>query len=140
MWDVETGAHAATLSGHGGYVTALAVHGDRIFSASDDGAIWVWGSAAWEALRTVQVFERGTGQYPECLAVSGSHLISGSWNFGEQGEVRVWNLETLELLHTLRRVQQPVAMGVRALLAVNCAVWAGVGRDVVVWGHRAVAR
>ena len=48
----------------------------------------------------------------------------------------VWGLteERLDLRHTL---QQPDidGAGVRALLAVNGVVWAGLGRDVAVWGR-----
>ena len=87
----------------------------------------------WAALRTVEACGRGTGQYSKCLAVSGSHLIIGTITCGDQqGVVRVWSLETLELLHTL---PQPNGSGVRALLAMRGDVWACVGRDVVLWGR-----
>jgi WD40 repeat protein len=133
-WDVETGEHAATLVGHESYVLALAMHGDRLFSASRDGTIRVWGLGTWEALRTVKVCGRGSLPHPWCLAVSGSHLISGSRTHGSlrQGGILVWSLETLELLHTL---PQPTNSDVNALAAMHGAVLAGVGADVVVWGR-----
>jgi hypothetical protein len=43
----------------------------------------------------------------------------------------VWGLATLDLQHTLK---QPAGAVISALLAVEGGVWAGVGRDVVVWG------
>ena len=132
VWDIETGEQAATLVGHEGYVMALAVHCDRLFSTSCDGTIRVWGLGTWAALRTVQVLGRGTGQYPLCLAVSGSHLISGLHTNGDPRGVLVWSLETLELLHTLTQTN---IFYVKALLVKHGAVWAGVGSYVVVWGR-----
>ena len=134
VWDVETGAHDATLVGHDGGVMGLAVHGDRLFSASDDGTIRAWALRKWVALQTVEMYGRWTKQYPWCLAVCGSRLISGSRASGEQGELLVWGLATLDLQHTL---PQPAGADVRALLAVEGGVWAGVGRDVVVWAREA---
>jgi WD40 repeat protein len=136
VWDAATGAKDATLPGHNGTVLGLTVHGDRLFSASKDRTIRVWACGTWAALRTVEVHGRGTDQYPRCLAVSGSQLVSGSVAVGckgLRGEVRVWSLGSLDLLRSL---PQPFGADVRALLAVERGVWAGVGRDVVVWGRR----
>ena len=137
VWDEGTGAHDATLVGHGSMVLGLAVHGDRLFSSSHDGTIRVWAMGTWSALQTVKACAAREGrQCPCCLAVSGSQLVSGSIGHGSQREVRVWGLatESLDLQHTLL---QPAGADVMALLAVEGAVWAGVGRDVVVWGRRA---
>ena len=135
VWDVGTGAHDATLAGHSGGVTALVAHGDRLLSASGDGTIRAWAAGTWAALRTVEAYGRGAGQFLRCLAVSGSKLVSGSWAYdGSQAEVRVWGLEELDLQQTLA---QPTCSYVRALVAAGGEVWGGVGRDVVVWGRRA---
>ncbi len=107
---------------------ALAVLGDRLFSASDDCTIQMWTFGTCASLRTLQACRWGTGLHPHCLAVSGSHLIAGL-----HGQVLVWGLETLALQHTLL---QPAGEHVRVLLAVERGVWAGVGRDVVWWGRR----
>jgi WD40 repeat protein len=136
VWDVGTGAHEATLLGHTRGVCGLAVHGDRLFSASRDCTIRAWALGTWVGLRTVEAY-RVTGhpyclgQYPHFLAVSGSQLISGSCGADAQHEVQVWGLETLDLQHTL---PLPTGQNVGALLAVEGKVWAGVGRDVMVWG------
>ncbi len=135
VWDVGTGALDATLEGHDDAVLVLAVHGDRLFSASFDGTIRVWAMGTWAALRTVEAYGRGTGLHTLCLAVSGSRLVSGSCFPGFSGflraEMQAWDLETLDLLHTLRLSSFD---GVKALLAVDGGMWAGVSRDVVVWG------
>jgi hypothetical protein len=134
-WDAAAGAHAATLAGHTDEVTALAVRGDRLFSASEDGTVREWALGAWEALRTVAAHGPADGRYPCCLAVSGATLVSGSMapdGPGGGGEVRVWGLATLSLERALR---QPDGADVRALLAADGELWAGVGRDVVAWGR-----
>jgi WD40 repeat protein len=134
VWDVGTGAHDATLTGHFRGVTALVVHGDRLLSASWDGTIRAWAVGTWAGLRTVEAWGQGTGQYPHCLAVSGSKLVSGSRGsfYDSHGEVWVWGLAELELQQTL-----PQPAGSDVLVAVDGEVWGGVGRDVVVWGRKA---
>ena len=136
VWDVGTGAHDATLAGHSGAVMALVAHGDRLLSASGDGTIRAWAVGTWAGLRTVEAWGQGTGQWPRCLAVSGSKLVSGSAGLVSQSqrEVRVWGLEELELQQTL---PQPAGSDVKALLAVDGEVWGGVGTEVVVWGRKA---
>ena len=137
VWDVGTGAHDATLTGHEGAVWGLAVHGDRLLSASWDGTIREWALGTWAAVRTVEAYGREGRQFPRCLAVSGSKLISGSADRGgaaraERYEVRVWDLGTLECEHTL---PQPGGAQVRCLAAGCGVVFGGVGNDVVVWGR-----
>ena len=51
----------------------------------------------------------------------------------EEYEARVWDLETLEPLHTLR---QPAGQHVLGLASDGGEVWGAVGEDVVVWGRR----
>ena len=133
--DAETGTLDTSLIGHESVVLGLAVRGDRLFSASADGTIRVWALGTWAALQTVEASARGTKQYPVCLTVSGSQLVSGSAGYDSlPQEVRVWGLETLELQHTL---PQHAGEDVRALLATKGEVWAGVDNDVVVWGRGA---
>ena len=113
------------------------MHGDRLLSASRDGTIREWALGTWAALRTVVAYEQEGRQYPHCLAVSGSKLISGSAYYGfadeaERCEVRVWDLGTLECEHTL---PQAAGAKVRCLAAGCGAVWGGVGSEVVVWGR-----
>ncbi len=138
VWDMVTGAHDATLTGHNSDVHGLAVHGDRLYSASRDGTIREWAMGTWAALRTVMAYQRRGRQFPGCLAVSGSKLISGSVDrvapdAAQQYEVRVWDLRTLECEHTL---PQPAGSEVWCLAAGLGRVWGGVGREeLVVWGR-----
>ena len=93
-------------------------------------------------MRTVEAYGRWGQQFPRCLAVSGSKLISGSGDRnGYIGvtrkpavrcEVRVWDLGTLECEHTLH---QPAGAEVWCLAAGCGVVWGGVGEEVVVWGR-----
>ena len=46
--------------------------------------------------------------------------------------MRVWDLETLECEHVLKQPD-----GIWALVAVEGAVWGGVGAELVVWGRSA---
>ena len=136
-WDMGTGAHDATLTGHEDAVWGLAVHGDRLFSASRDGTIREWALGTWAAVRTVEAYGQEERQFPFCLAVSGSKLISGSAGRGapdeaQQYEVRVWDLGTLECEHTL---PQPGGSEVWCLAAGRGQMWGSVGREVVVWGR-----
>ena len=48
-------------------------------------------------------------------------------------QVRVWDLATLECEHALKQPRGSV----RTLVAVEGAVWGGVGAEVVVWGRSA---
>jgi WD40 repeat protein len=137
VWDIGTGALDATLDGHERAVTCLAVHGDRLFSAAFDGTIREWSLGTWAAVRTVEAYGQEGRQYPYCLAVSGSQLVSGSADrcvdvAAEKLEVRVWDLGTLECEHTL---PQPGESEVWCLAAGCGAVWGGVGNEAVVWGR-----
>ena len=134
VWDVGTGAHAATLTGHDGAVMGLAVHGERLFSGSHAGTIRAWALGTWAVLQTVEAYKWGSGEFLRCLAVSGSQLVSGFGASGGQGGVLVWELEALKLQ---RRLLQAAGADVKAILAVEGGVWAGVTREVVVWGRRA---
>ena len=51
----------------------------------------------------------------------------------EEHEARVWDLETLEPLHTLK---QPAGQDVCELASDGGDVWAAGGKVVVVWGRR----
>ena len=127
VWGVSTGELETTLSIHTRTVTALLVHGDFLFSASDDGTIQKWAAGAWGLLQTVEAADGAVW----CLAVSGSNFVSGSWDFSDHGEkVQVWSLETLACEHTL-----PQRGPVRPLMSVRGKVWGGVGKEVVVWGR-----
>ena len=135
VWELETGALAATLAGHSDFVCGLLVRGARLFSASTDGTIRAWAVGTWAAAASVEAYDGWSwGQYLRCLAASGPKLVSGSVGSGDaQREVRVWDLGSLACEQTVR---QPAGAEVWCLLAAaGGEVWGGVGAEVVVWGR-----
>ncbi len=137
VWDVGTGAHEQTLAGHDGSVFDLVACRQRLISSSLDKTVKVWSMASWACVQTVQAYAAGSAQYITSLAVSGSALVGGSESDPhsptEEYEARVWDLETLEPLHTLR---QPAGHHVIGLVGDDEELWGAVGKDVVVWGRR----
>jgi hypothetical protein len=91
--------------------------------------------ATWTCVQTVQTYAAGSAQYIHRLAVSGSTLVGGSYSDShtEEREARVWDLETLEPLHTLR---QPAGKRFWGLMSDGGEVWGAVGTEVVVWGRQ----
>jgi hypothetical protein len=141
VWDLESGAHEQALVGHTGSVTgsvtAIVISGQRLISSSTDKTVKVWSTATWACVLTVQAYAAESVQYITRLAVSGSTLVGGSDSLSrsalEEYEVRVWNLETLEPLHTLK---QPAGRRVKGLTRDGGEVWVACGQEVVVWGWR----
>jgi WD40 repeat protein len=140
----------AELRGHTGMVRALAAHGERLYSASEDGTIRAWACGTWAALRTVEATGGGpggpAGQFPYRLAVNGRQLVSGNVRRHADGgiadgdglrecEVRVWDLETLALRHAVPAGRASPGDGVRCLVSSGRAVWGGVGAEAAVWGR-----
>ena len=137
VWDAGAGTHEQTLAGHEGAVVALVACGQRLISSSEDKALKVWSMAAWACVHSVQAYAAGSAQFIWSLAVSGRTLVGGSCSMPqsrtEEYEARVWDLETLEPLHTLRQAAGQYVMG---LASDGDEVWGAVGQEVVVWGRR----
>ena len=94
------------LNSYGNGAYELLVHRDRLFSASRNGLIEVWDLATLDMVFTVQGYNRIEGllrqQYSQCLAISGTKLISGSVVPAmKRAEVQVWDLETMHQEHTI---------------------------------------
>ncbi len=137
VWDVEAGTLEQTLAGHDRIVHALVACGQRLISSSLDKTVKVWSMATWACVQTVQAYAAGSAQFIFRLAVSGSTLVGGSCSLSkfqtEEHEARVWDLETLEPLHTLR---QPAGRRFWGLASDGGEVWAAVWPEVVAWGRR----
>ncbi len=97
VWDPATGERTASLSGHTGQVTDVAVHpeGHTVATASFDGTIRTWSS------------ESGS----PTLVLRGHHGPAGGVAFGPsgmvlassgEGEIRVWTLDLDELIAIAR--------------------------------------
>ena len=107
-----------------------------MFSCSSDKTMRVWSLDSWACLQTVEAYPAGSPQYIYRLAVSGSTLVGGSgscfFSQGKEHEVRVWDLATLQPLHTF---SQPAGAEVSSLASDGGEVWGAVGEEVVVWGR-----
>ena len=137
VWDAGAGTDEQTLAGHEAAVRALVACGQRLISSSLDKKVKVWSMATWACLHSVQAYPAESAQFIRSLAASGPALVGGSSSSSlsrtEEYEARVWDLETLEPLHTLR---QPAGQRVLGLACDGEVVWGAVGKDVVVWGRR----
>ena len=128
VWDAGAGTHEQTLAGHEGAVVALVVSREqRLISSSVDKTVKVWSMATWACMHSVQAYAAGSAQYIRSLTVSGQTLVAGSrsnpHSLTEEYEARVWDLETLEPLHTLRQAAGQYVFGL-----------ASDGEEV--WGRR----
>ena len=133
VWELETGRLDATITGHIHPISDLVVHGHRLYSASWDGTIRVWAVGTWAAMASVEAYDiLASGQYPRSLVMSGSTLISGagSTRNGTQGEVRLWDVDSLICKHSVR---EQVCADIWCLAAAGGAIWGGMGAEVVVW-------
>ena len=92
---LESPALVRTLSGHGGWVMALALTGDgRVVSGSDDGTVKVWDLNSGQEERTLS----GHGGGVMALALTGDgRVVSGSYD----GTVKVWDLNSGQEERTL---------------------------------------
>ena len=146
VWSSETWALERTLRGYGRGVYGMAVTGRGLISSSGRklissyhaGIVRVWSTETWDCVQTVEAYparSMGPG-YIRCLAVCGQTLVGGAYSgtsIDREGEVRVWDLETLRPLHTL---MQPAGADVWLLVCDGREVWGAVGKQVVVWGRR----
>ena len=137
VWDAGAGTLEQTLAGHAGPVVALVACWQRLISSSMDKTVKVWSMATWACMHSVEAYAAGSAQYIRSLAGRGPTLVGGSSSDPpsrtEEYEVRVWDLETLEPLHTLR---QPAGQDVFGLASDGGEVWGAVGKEVAVWGRR----
>ncbi len=136
VWDAGAGTLEQTLAGHAGHVVALVACGQRLISSSMDKTVKVWSMVTWACMHSVDAYAAGSPQCIWSLAVSGPTLVGGSFSSPpsrtEECEVRVWDLETLEPLHTLR---QPAGQPVLGLASDGEEVLGAVGKEVAVWGR-----
>jgi len=89
-WDAEALAELPSLTGHGGWVQAIAFHGDKLFAVDSWGSLRCWPFAEKEPKPAWHVAEAHDG-WIRGLAVSpdGKHLAT----CGADQRVRVWSAE-----------------------------------------------
>ena len=118
MWDLDSGAPLHTLAGHhrggpprGVAAVAVSADGRRAVSGGDDGTVRVWDLATGKQIASASQrlwhwFARLHRRSVRSLSVSadGRCAVSG----GDDGTVRVWDLDSGAPLHTLAG-HQPTA-------------------------------
>ena len=139
VWDLESGTAVHTLPGHDGKVQAVAVSADgrRAVSAGSDGKVRVWDLAtgkqiapASRRLRHLLTRSRSleVSIFSFSISADGRRAVSG----GDDGTVRVWDLESGTAVHTL-----PGHDGAVVAVAVSAdgrrAVTGDTYRTVRVW-------
>src|SRR4029453_10396554 len=91
-WEVSTCKRAATLAGHAGAVTALAISSDglRLASGSADQRLKIWEIGTWRELASLQ----GHDSEIAALTISqdGAHIVSGS----KDQSLRLWSSQPAE--------------------------------------------
>lgn len=93
VWNPQTGDVITTVA-HSGWVWGLSYHpdGNRIFSAADEGELWLWDITTGEIIQT---FEGHEGQIRDIeVSSGGSLMVSG----GEDTRAIVWDTETGEIV------------------------------------------
>jgi hypothetical protein len=90
LWDVRSGRCARVLTGHAGYVRAVAMGGDgrHALSASGDRTVRLWDVERGRCLRLLE--GHGAGVYDAAFSADGRRAMSGS----RDGTVRLWELTT----------------------------------------------
>ena len=110
VWDLEAGTLLHTLTGHDGRVWAVAVSADgrRAVSGGHDGTVRMWDVVTGnpiasrrpkQARRRLQPImeSHDGGVWAVAVSADGRRAVSG----GDDGTVRVWDLEAGTVLHAL---------------------------------------
>ncbi|WP_261248561.1 caspase family protein [Laspinema olomoucense] len=111
IWDLETGEVRETLRSERPSVirdVALDPYSQRFASARDDGSIEIWQLDRQGSDLTVELEQRIEGHFGPVYAIAltpdGLTLASGS----QDNTIKIWAIETGELLHTLTDHRGPV--------------------------------
>ena len=89
IWDVPTGEHRKTLTGHTRWINAVAfsLDGQTLVSGGDDGTIRMWDTSTGEHKKTLT--RDGIGD-SIVFSPSGHIFATGT----AAGEIHLWNTET----------------------------------------------
>ena len=87
VWDADSGALLATLTGHTGavYSVGFSPDGARLVSGSDDGTLRLWDAASGAPLATLKEHEGWV--FSVGFSPDGKRLVAG----GDDGTLRLWD-------------------------------------------------
>lgn len=139
QWDCQSIRRTRTLPGHTGAIRCLGCYmgptGSVIFSGGDSSTIKAWdpylsedsedGGAASSCMFTFTGHGRGAVR-----AIDVVNYANQMWSAGEDTTVRVWSLETLQCVATLRGHSSPVT----SLLCMESRMWSGdAAGHIILW-------
>lgn len=103
LWDIETGKVTARWTGHGSEVASIcwSPDGGQVVSGSSDGTARMWnvesGETILEPIKTGHMCVRTVHYSPDATMIA-----TGGNNSNGESSVKLWDVETGELLKTLR--------------------------------------
>ena len=115
LWDLATGKEIRTITGHSDSVHAIAISPDGkiLASGSNDKTIRLWDLQTGRAIRTIT----GHSSWVRSVAISSLNSSSDTGNDNDNKilasgstdkTIKVWNLSTGKLIHTLKGHTQSV--------------------------------
>lgn len=117
LWSGDNGAAFETYQGQNGAVAAIGFVGDKLVSLSVDKSAVVWNSIPeWSWVRTI-----GSADMPALVdrvtsldfSPDGKLLVTGSGDPSRSGELKIWNVETGELVREFVDAHSDTVLGVR---------------------------
>lgn len=96
VWNVETGAIELEFQGHRKDVLSIWVDDERAFTTGDDGKALIWNIRTGELLGEIEQVDC------DMDAVSGNTQLGVFAVGADDGQVRIFNSQTLQLQHTFQ--------------------------------------
>ena len=126
MWDVEQGTARETLSGHASGISSLQMtrDGKTLYSASDDGTVFIWDLGG--ARRLGRPFTAGTGGSPWIVESSDGRLLATGQT---DGAISIVDAHTLERRVTFPVVDTGAARSIGFVPGSHIIVVGGDGED-----------
>jgi WD40 repeat protein len=107
VWDAQTGRELLSPKGHCRLVNSLAFSpdGKRLATLSRDNTVKVWDVQTGQALLTLEARSRTVGSVafsPDGKRLASSNSSPNGSDTRSPGEVKVWDAQTSQELHTLK--------------------------------------
>lgn len=119
--DLATGKWMRTFEGHSKQITAIVIHGDRLYSGSDDKTIRQWDLDTGACLRTLSEHSG----WVHAITIHGDRLYSGS----EDSTIKEWDLATGTCLRTFKGH----SFGVHAVVVHDNELYSSGDLDIRQW-------